>query len=387
MMSAMILALLLATSAPAQTAVDPDVEAVKSAVAALGPHLNEFGDELDGKPGTDRLAETAWRAIQTWAAHWLDRHPGATSAALEKASAVLGKDVSGLTAVSLGHGDMLVSGGWGEMGNVFILGPSGTGYRAKWSIDAPQMRLNPAADRALSFWRAGVQNGHCAESCRMMDGANVRRLPDSAGGGARFSIDAGYAQEAGATVGRQLSFWSWQGGHARPLLLHDYSIMVDQGGGGLRGATLHVVAKGNWDTLFACGGCYGRETDLRFDVGPGPVRMLAPVSHTPEVDLVDRVFTRVLRHQPVGTLATPAALRVIRQQLDGPLHETDPQLKGFLGMLEGWQRWRTHGRRWACVDADEGGVTAFAFDAGLTRIVEARVMKPNGCKGEGPHQY
>lgn len=384
----MLLALLLAISAPAQAAADPDVEAVKSAVAALQPHLNEFGDALDGKPGTDRLAEAQWHAVQTWAAHWLDHHPDATAAALEKASEALGKGDFGFSVAGLGHGDMLISATRGQLGNVFILGPSGSGYRAKWSIDAPQARLNPTADRVLSFWRAGVQNGHCGEDCRMMSGTAITRLPNAANGAARFSINAGYAQEAGATVGMQLSFWSWQGGRARPLLVHDYAVMIDgDAGDGRRGSILHVASKGEWKTLGACGSCYGRETDLRFAIGPGPIRMLAPVSRTPEVDLIDRVFARVLAHQPVGALASPSALRVIRKQLADRLAEKDPTLKGFVGMPMGWGRWRTHGVRWACLDVDEVGVTAFAFDARLTRITEARVAKSDSCKGEGPHQY
>lgn len=384
----MILALLLATSAPAPAAADPDVEAVKQAVEALAPHLGDTGVEFDQKPGTDRLAEAQWRAVQAWAAHWLDSHPGATPAALEKAGEVFGKDEWSFAATSLGHGDMLVSAARWQMGNVFILGTRGSGgYRAQWSIAAPQPRLNPAADRVLSFWRAAVQNSRCDRDCRMMSGSSVERLPNRADGAARFSIDAGYAQEMGATVGRQVSFWSWREGRARPLLVHDYAVMVDQDSGGLHGSILRVRSKGWWHTLFACGGCYGRETDLRFAVGPGRIRMLAPVSLTPELDLVDRVFTRVLTGKPAGDLASPSALRVIRRQLADPLRETDPDLKGMVGMLSGWQRWRTHGQHWACVGTDDTGVTAFAFDTGLTRITEARVLKPDSCKGEGAHKW
>ena len=380
----MILALLLAISAPAP--VDADVQAVNSAVAALAPHLNESGTSLDGRPGSDRLVEAQWRAVQTWAAHWLDRHPGASPAALEKAGAIFGEDWS-LSATSLGHGDVLISAARWQMGNSFILGRSGTGsYRLRWAIDAPQTRLNPAANRVLSYWRAASLNRRC-EACRMMGGARFERLPNAADGAARFSIDAGYAQEIGATIGKQLSLWSWQNGRARPLLVHEYSVMVEQGGSALRGSVLHVTSKRDWQSLFACGSCYERETDLRFAIGPSRVRMLPPISKTPELDLIDRVFVRVLKRRPAGALASPSALRVIRSQLAEPLAEADPQLKGLAGMTMGWGRWRTRDVRWACLDVDGAGVTAFAFDAGLTRITEARVLKPDSCKGEGPHQW
>jgi hypothetical protein len=378
-------ALLIAVSTPASVAAarpsspDLEVEAVRAANAALEPHLGDTGVSLDGKPGTDRLLEAHWRAVQNWAGHWLDKHPAASPAELEKAGEVFGKDEWAFSAASLGHGDVLVSAARWQVGNVFILGRSGRGgYRVTWSIAAPQQRLNAHADSVLSWWHAGVQNGHCGEDCRMMAGASVERLPAAANGAARFSIDAGYAQEAGGTVGRQLSFWSWQGGRAQPLLVHDYALGIDDDStGGLRGSVLHVASKGQWNTLFACGSCAGRSTDLRFAIEPGRVRMLAPVSRTPEIDLVDRIYTRVLAHRSAAPLASPAALRVIRSRLA----DTDP--KTFTGMVMGWARWRTRGVRWACLTLDSVSPTAFAFDAGLTRITEARALPADGCQGDG----
>jgi hypothetical protein len=381
----LLAALILALSPPA----DPDVEAVNAATAALDAHLGDFGHDFDRKPGTDRLAEAEWHAIQNWAAHWLDHHPHAIPADLEKAGEAIFEQRWSFSAADLGHSDVLVSANRVQLGNSFILGTGGRGgYHLRWSIAAPQLRLDRDADRLLSWWRASVQNGHCGDDCRTMSGGYVQRLPDAANGAARFVINAGYAQDAGGTVGSQLSFWSWKRGQAQPLLVHSYAYGIEGDiSAVLRGSILHVMSKGEWHKLFACGTCGGREIELRFAAEPNRVRMLAPISHTQEVDLIDRVFTRVLKHQPIGALASPAAVRVIRRQLDGPLHETDPELKGFVGMLGGWQRWRTRGQRWACVDADEGGVTAFAFDAGLTRITEARVLKPGSCKGEGPYKY
>lgn len=348
--------------------------------ASLKPHLNESGTWLDGKPGTDRLVEARWHAVQTWAAHWLDSHADAAPDALAKAGEVFGKDEWHFSATSLGHGDILVSAAKWQFGTAFILGRSGTrGYRLRWSIAAPQARLNRTADRRISYWRPA----HCRGDCWMMGVSGTLRLPDDAGGAARFSINAGYARETGATGPMQLSLWSWQHGRARPLLVHDYTIMAEQRGGGVRGAILHLPSKGQWNTLSACGGCYGRETDLRFAIEPNRVRMLPPVSRTPEIDLIDRVFSRLFARRPVDALAAPSAVRVIRRQLADRLAETDPQLKGYAGMPMGWGRWRTRGQRWACLSIDGAGATAFAFDANRTRITEARVLKPNSCEGEG----
>lgn len=380
-----LMAVLLAISAPAPVVAKPsrieaDAEAVERAGAALQPHID--GTWLDGKPGTDRLAEAQWRAVQTWAADWLDSHPHASAEALAKAGTRFG-DAWSISAAGLGRGDILVSVSRYQIGNAFILGPGRPGgYRLRWTAAAPQARLNPAADRALSLWRPAVQNRRCIDDCRMMSSSSVGRLPSAADGAGRFWIEASHAQEAGATVGEQLSLWSWHNGRARPLLVSAFAIMVDQSGPVLRGSILHVPSKGAWHSGYACGSCFGRVTDLRFEIRPTSVRALPPVSLTPEIDLVDRVFSRVLAHQQVGDLASASVLRTVRAQLGDRLAERDPQLKKFAGMIMGWKRWSVHGQRWACLSVDGAGATAFAFDRSLTRIVSAQILDPNACQGK-----
>jgi hypothetical protein len=193
-----LMAMLLAISSPAPVAkpsrIEADAEAVERAGAALKPHID--GTWLDGKPGTDRLAETQWQAVQNWAAHWLDSHPHASPDALAKAGTRFG-DAWSISAVGLGRGDILVSASK-EMSNAFVLRPAESGgYRLLWSTAAPQARLNPAADRALALWRPIVQNRRCADDCRMMIASGVGRLPDAADGATRFWIEASYAQEMG----------------------------------------------------------------------------------------------------------------------------------------------------------------------------------------------
>ena len=105
------------------------------------------------------------------------------------------------------------------------------------------------------------------------------------------------------------------------------------------------------------------------------------MSRTPEIDLVDRVFSRVLAHQQVGAFASASVLRTVRRQLGDRLAESDPQLKKFAGMVMGWKRWSVRGERWACLNVD-GAATAFAFDRSLTRIVSAQILDPNACEGK-----
>ena len=379
-----LLAMLLAAAAPTSPAAPPsrlddDAAAVTRATKALEPHLNSIW--LDGKPGTDRLIAAQWQAMQRWAGDWLDLHPHDGSAALVAAGKRFGDDWS-FSAIRLDDGAMLVSVSRWQAGNVFILAADARGHHLlRWSTAAPQHRLDRQADLALSQWQPAVQNENCVR-CRMMGSANVGRLPRAADGAVRFWVEGSYAQEMGATVGVQLSLWSWQHGQARPLLVHDYAAMVDQHEPVVRGATLHVPSKGEWRSLFACGSCFGRVTDLRFAVGPGRVRMLPPVSETPELDLIDRVYARVLARQPVGALAAPSTLRIIRAQQRDNLAERDPQLRKLTGMVSGWYRWRSHGRRWLCLADDGTDPMAFAFDASLHRITEVRVLGLNACQGD-----
>lgn len=378
----MLLALLLSASAPVAAPsprIEQDAAAVVRAAAALGPHLE--GTSLDGKPGTRNLVEAQWQAVQRWAADWLDSHRDANPEGLAKAGARFG-DAWTISARRLGRGDVLVSASRDVTGTVFILGATGGGYRLRWSVGDRQRRLNPAADRALAIWRPEIQAGPCARACRLPVDARIGRLPDTADGAARFWMEASYAQEAGATIGQQLSLWSWHDGRARPFLLHDFAIMADQANPVMRGSILYVPSKGQWDSLAACGGCYGHVIDLRYAVGPNGVRALAPVSRTPEIDLVDRVLSRLLARRRVGAIASPSALRVIRTQLAKHLAETDPQLKDFAGMVLGWKRWKNHGERWACLSVDGAGTTAFAFDAGINRIMSARVIEASSCQGK-----
>jgi hypothetical protein len=381
-----VIAALLSAAAPVATKpslVEADAQAVERAATAVAPHID--GTWLDGRPGTDRLVEAQWRTVQRWATDWLDANPRANPKALIKAGARFGDEWS-MSAATLGGGDMLVgvSASYGRMGTAFILGSNAAGvHRVRWSTATPQKPLDSEADRALLLWRPTAQNERCSNDCRMVGWNSVGRLPDSADGAKRFWIEATYAQDIGATVGKQLSLWSWRDGRARPVLVRDYAVMVDQTGSVLRGAILHLRSKRSWDSLSACGSCFGRETNLRFAIGPRRVRELPPVSLTPEIDVVDRVFSRVLVGRSASALASRSALRVIRMQLADSFAETDSQLRSAAGMVMGWGRWNVHGVRWACLNVEGVGATAFAFDRQRHRVTAAHVLASNGCSGKG----
>ena len=128
--------------------------------------------------------------------------------------------------------------------------------------------------------------------------------------------------------------------------------------------------------------CAGRVADLRFAVGPGKVRALPTRTLTVELDLIDRVYAIVLARRPGRAYVAPEALRIIREKLRDRIAEQDPELRGYAGMLMGWNRWSSHGRHWACLGLDGVGPLAFAFDAGIHRITEARALGAGACQGK-----
>jgi hypothetical protein len=380
----LLLAAFLSASAPVAASlsqVDAGAVSVERAAAVLEPHIE--GNWLDGKPGTDRLAGAQWQAVQRWAADWINAHPHLRPEALAQAGKRFGEAWS-ISAMALGGGDVLVAASRYQIGTVFILGAQGRGqYRLRWSVADSQGSLDAKADHALSLWRPIVQNAPCPGDCRMIGGSSMGRLPNAADGSSRFWIEAYYAQQAGATIGRQLSLWSWREGRARPLLLQDFVVMADQAGAVLRGATLHVPAKRSWSSLYACGSCIGRETDLSFAIGPNAVRARPAVSDTPELDLIDHVFSQVLARERRNVPASPSALRVIRAQLGERLAEAGLQPKPLAGMVMGWKRWTAQGRLWACLSVDGAGATAFSFDRKVSRIAAARILDADACTGKG----
>lgn len=81
-------------------------------------------------------------------------------------------DAWSISARRLGRGDVLASVSRYQVGNVFILGATGGGYRLRWSVADRQRRLNPAADRVLAAWRPEIQNRFCPQ-CQLVGSSAI----------------------------------------------------------------------------------------------------------------------------------------------------------------------------------------------------------------------
>jgi len=224
--------------------------------------------------------------------------------------------------ISLGSNLFVVSLFSGETGTVFIVGLRHGTPSLLWSISAqtPQER-DPRG--LLAAWRADRAGG----SCRTKDSghepgtcgplyASVGALPSDAEGRPRFYVDAGYAQSAGATIGKQTSVWRWDGDTARLLWIGLHAVMVEQNLGiEFADGVLTVGEKEQFRSFFGCGSCEARQVAHRLRITPTAVQDLGTFSATPELDLVDELFWRLANGRQTADIASEQVSRFLKPQI------------------------------------------------------------------------
>lgn len=365
----------------------------RSATAALGKHVDDF-DELDDAPGSPSLLERQWEALRTVSARWLDNHPNASSSALEAAVKALKPMDMEAHAVRLDAHSWLVAASINEIGTVFILARGEHGFRAAWAIDRPETWASRPSGR-LAAWLPENARGSCRSNAtgkRYLECgplfARIGLLPSRAGRG--FYVDGEYAQVAGATVGGQLSVWSWDGGRARPVFSHGYAYMADQPWTvRFKGDLLEIRSKEIQRHLYACGACEGRQVVSTFRVSRAGAVPLGRHSLTPELDLIDEVYDRIAHKRPTGDLASPAATALMAAQLrrgDADFKPKTPEDRG-VGMIGAWRVTPWGDKRRLCLETDEGGRAVFTLQPsrkGL-RIGSAVALPVGDCGGPGSH--
>jgi len=210
--------------------------------------------------------------------------------------------------------------------------------------------------------------------------ADVGALRPTPNGLRRFYVEAGYGTIAGATVGQQFSIWTWDGRAAKPILVHDYARMVEQAGARIEGNIIRIPAKGSLKQLFACGACVGREMQvvIRLDTPKG-AELVGERSLTPELDLIDGLYDRVLNDKSATALATPEVIDRVRAELKDAKPDDLP-----LGMIDSWTHSGSAGRRTLCLasEGDAGShLFTFARDQRGLRIVD---VQPTTSQCDGP---
>lgn len=180
-----------------------------------------------------------------------------------------------------------------------------------WPMDMHVPESGPYA-RDLQCWRAVAGINPCYVW-------HIGLLPRDAQNHARFYVLARYAQVAGATGENQLSLWSWDGHSAMPIYVTSYRVEADYEVFKLAGDVFSFESKGDYQTLSPCGACGGRETVRTMKLtATDQVENLGSTSLSPELDLIDTLYTRVKNHQPADDLASPEALAVIQRSWNDP---------------------------------------------------------------------
>jgi hypothetical protein len=272
------------------------------ASAELAKHVED--QWIDDDPGTPALLEREWKLEGEFVAAWLNERPAVSVADVKAAIDQLVPSHQECDCLALNPTAFLVTGA-GPIGNVYIVAKTNDRYRLAWSTAQRQQASGKTAEM-LAAWRA--ENAHPTKGS--VD-PRIGRLPDDFMGRARFYIDGMYAQSAGATVGAQISVWLWDRTVARPLITREYAVMLDQAvGTRLESDLLMVQQKKQYRSFFACGGCEGRQIDWVVRIHPDRIEEAGERVVTPELDVIDELFDRIIHDKAAAELAAPEALRV-----------------------------------------------------------------------------
>jgi hypothetical protein len=366
--------LLLSIAGAVGSASAQDEAAARDAFATLEgrlqPHFNGF--YLDDDPEAAALLAEQWSAVGQWASDYLSQHASASEAELAAAIGSLSPTLDAEVVV-LAERSFLVSTRVGETGTVFIVAAQGDRFAPAWSI-AESAPRNVRASAVLAAWSAERARGNCRASppkepwttCGALFG-RIGKLPDQTDGRPRFYVDATYAQEAGATVGAQLSVWTWTGASAEPLFTTTYAYMIDQQiVTRLEGDILRLRIKDEFKSFSSCGACEGRQVDRAIRIAPDRIDDLGETSLAPELDVIDALFTRLLNGDSAADLADPAVVKALEARVEDA--QSDALASGSrpgFGMLNSWNTTDENGATKVCVSTDDGGTYRFTIERQL----------------------
>ena len=349
-----------------------------AAQKAVGAHISADGFEVESSPAAVTPLQAQWAAARDLVVALLDRDPTIAPGALARQA----KRSAGivLDALRLDPETVLVDADSGQFGTVFLLHRAADGhYRPAFSLDAP-LATRDARMPELDAWQPAQGGGDCQDKlpfaqwsrCGPLAVERLIRLPNESGGARRFAILAVRVAAAGGTARHQISIWRWDGRIATPLLTRTlFQVITDPvfAGQDARGFTLH--ANEDYASLNVCGECAGRRMIWRFDLPSTGARAPRIHSVSPELDLVDRFYTRLFAHRPADDLAArPVVARLSHVELD---------------MLNRWRYLGSSGgARSLCVDAmgfDRPQIFRIVRRRGKLWIAAVTFAHPHACDG------
>ncbi|MGB9196124.1 MAG: hypothetical protein WCB53_04275 [Terriglobales bacterium] len=360
------MALLAMKAAPAWS--QSKLDQVKSDYSAVSSELEKhIVDDywIDDDPKSPDLLARQWTLAGEWVAAWFNAHPSAGEESLDAAVSELAPTEEPGEHLSLKR-DVFLIAAPGPIGNVFIVTKVNGRYLLAWQVQeasggqAEILAAWSAANARLS--RRGADSGPFGSII-----PHLARFPDDAKGRPRFYIDGTYAQDAGGTEGKQISLWIWDGVTARPIIARDYAAGINQSVGvRLEGDILKVQQKKFFRTFFSCGMCEERQMDWAVRITPEGVEDLGEKSQVPELDAVDELFYRVIRHQSATDIASPAAVEVARGIVRGARElDSVKEWKEFpsLGMIMGRKVYDAPKGKILCLALDSSGPTLFTLES------------------------
>lgn len=355
---------------------------LQAAQQAMRRHVSADGLEVDSSPAAVAALQAQWNAARDVVAALLDRDPGVTPVGLvRQAKHSAGLDVE---ALRLDPDALLVAARSGALATVFIMHRGADGaYRSALALDTPQA-VPDSRMPELAAWLPSHAGNRClasvpqaaAKRCGPLSVDRLIPLPSEAGGARRFAVLADQVAVAGGTIRYQISIWRWDGRLATPLLMRTlFGVLGDTvfGEQDARGFALH--GDENYSSLSACGECHGRQTIWRFDLPPTGAAPPHIRSLSPELDLVDRLYTRLFAHRPATDIAAPSVI--------GRLRNVE------LDMMNSWRYLgRSGGARLLCLDAmgfDRPQIFRIVHRAGKPFIADVTFARLHACDGPGSH--
>lgn len=231
----------------------------------------------------------------------------------------------------------------GETGMVFIVGVvDGHPTVLWWIAEAGEQSMDTRG--VLNAWKPENSGNACIEKEKKSERfsrcgplyAAVGALPADADDRRRFYVDAGYAQEAGATILHQTSVWRWDGSKATLLWIDTHGFMIDQNvGTTFADGVLSIGEKDSFRTFYGCGSCEERQMVRKLRISPKGVEDMGKTSLTPELDLVDELFWRLANGRPTEDIASREVARHFRQAVEDSRRESKKIDRGWFstGML------------------------------------------------------
>jgi len=255
-----------------------------------------------------QLLRRQWSLIGNWSATYLNEHPSASAKELTASISDLDPDL-GVDVAALPEHAFVISTTKNEIGNVSIVANYGGTYWPPWTI-ADTSTLDPI----LASWneRALAPKSEATPTYASKLGV----LPSTSDGKARFYVEGAYMQWMGATIGGQLSIWSWDGRTASLLLAKRYWFMIDsQDMTQVIDGRLVLHTKEDFKTFFSCGSCEEKKAVWTVLINPTGVTDLGSKAVDPELDVIDELFYRLEMRASAVNIASPRVVSALAAEI------------------------------------------------------------------------